>query len=291
MDPTGSLITIESAFSDDGVLTDYNIFSVISQHAESAAVLVLPAIQYYTGQLLDVAGITAFAHKHGLMVVWDLAHAVGNVPLSLHDWDVDAAVWCNYKYLNSGPGAIGGLFVHSRQTTGADAAENLLPGRLAGWWGNDKATRFEMATAPGFRPVAGAAGFQLSNPSVADITALCASLEVFREAGGMGPLRERSVRLTAYLAGLLAGVSERSGGKCRVITPAEPGSRGAQLSIRLASGLLGAVMEGLRERAIVVDERKPDVIRVAPAPLYNSFVDCATFAHAIEQVLAGTGSG
>jgi kynureninase len=320
------MVCIEApASSTDNVLSTEHILSVIARHAESTALLLLPGIQYYTGQLLDMPAVTAFAHRHGIFVIWDLAHAVGNVPLALHDWDVDAAAWCTYKYLNGGPGCIGGLFVHERvgggtvneqqdATTAAEtavataslssdpaeaeiitstrtadgfsssSASSGYPNRLAGWWGNSKATRFVMANE--FVPVAGAAGFQISNPSVADLTSVCASLEVFAEAGGVSPLREKSRRLTAYLEDLLLrGMSERATSLFRILTPSDPNARGAQLSLLLADGLLEPVMAELERRGVIVDERRPNVVRVAPAPLYNTFADCFDFVEAFDAAL------
>lgn len=283
------MITIKSPYSEDNVLTTYDIMSVISTHADTTALILLPGIQYYTGQLLDIPTITAYARKHGIFIIWDLAHAVGNVPLSLHDWDVDAAAWCTYKYLNGGPGCIGGMFVHSRNSVvekpGTDETpEEGYTNRLAGWWGNDKQTRFVMANK--FHPVAGAAGFQLSNPSVLDITSLCASLEVFQLAGGIAELRKKSLRLTAYLESLLNQMSEEDKKLFGIVTPSDPEQRGAQLSIKLSDGLLGTVMKELETRGVIVDERKPDIIRVAPAPLYNTFEDCVGFVRAFAAALS-----
>jgi kynureninase len=284
-----------SSFSSDNVISTYDIMSAISTHAETTAILLLPGVQYYTGQLLDIPTITAFAHRHDIFVIWDLAHAAGNVPLSLHAWDVDAAAWCTYKYLNGGPGCIGSLFVHERHSANGpvDGEVQGLPpflNRLAGWWGNDKKTRFAMETRPGFRPVAGAAGFQLSNPSILDITALTASLEVFGMVdGGMRNLREKSLRLTAFLQRLLATMPEQVKAKFRIITPTDPQERGAQLSIKLAEGILDQVMDELVQRGVIVDERKPDVIRVAPAPLYNTFLDCVKFVEAFAEALDVSG--
>ncbi|KAF7555324.1 hypothetical protein G7046_g6575 [Stylonectria norvegica] len=280
--PEDSMITITPPNGEDILTTDY-IHSIITQHASTTAVLLLPGIQYYSGQLLDIPTITAFARAHGIFVIWDLAHAAGNVPLALHDWDVDAAAWCTYKYLNGGPGCIGGLFVHERHSRVDDDGSGAYPNRLAGWWGNDKAVRFAMA--PGFRPVPGAAGFQLSNPSVLDITSLTASLEVFHLAGGMAPLRAKSLQLTAYLVAELARLPADTSEYWRIVTPQEPERRGAQVSIALAEGLLDGVMAGLEKRGVLVDERRPDVIRVAPAPLYNTFADCCGFVRAFEGAL------
>ena len=282
------MVLVESPISKDNVLSTYDIMSVISKHAADTAVVLLPGIQYYTGQLLDMPVITAFARKHDIVVIWDLAHAVGNVPLLLHDWDVDAAAWCSYKYLNGGPGCIGGMFVHERNGLVTKEITDEKPeegyrNRLAGWWGNDKRTRFRMATK--FHPVGGAAGFQLSNPSILDITSLSASLEVFQLAGGIQPLRAKSLKLTAFLETLLNEMSETDRALFRIITPSDPDQRGAQLSILLAEGLLETVMKELETRAVIVDERKPDVIRVAPAPLYNSFSDCVRFTEAFSAAL------
>ncbi|KAI5928810.1 kynureninase [Camillea tinctor] len=288
LSPETSMVTIESPFSEDPVISTYDIQSLISKHAADTALIILPGIQYYTGQLFDIPTITAFAHKHGIFIIWDLAHAAGNVSLSLHDWDVDAAAWCTYKYLNGGPGCIGGLFIHSRNSlvTTTIADENPERGygnRLSGWWGNDKGTRFAMQTK--FHPVKGAAGFQLSNPSILDITSLSASLEVFGLAGGMKALREKSKKLTAFLENCLAHMSEEARALVRTITPSDPEQRGAQLSLMLNDGLLSSTLKVLEERGIIVDERKPNVIRVAPAPLYNSFQDCLTFAEGLEAGL------
>ncbi|KAJ4260580.1 Kynureninase (L-kynurenine hydrolase) [Fusarium torreyae] len=278
--PEDSMITIEPPNNED-ILSNEYVESIIEQHASTTAVLLLPGIQYYSGQLLDIPYLTAFARKRGIFVIWDLAHAAGNVPLSLHDWNVDAAAWCTYKYLNGGPGCIGGLFVHERHTqVKEDGSHNL---RLAGWWGNDKKKRFAMR--PGFVPVPGAAGFQLSNPSVLDITSLCASLEIFQLAGGMAPLRARSTRLTAYLVSELQQLPEDMSSYWKIITPKEAEQRGAQVSLLLADGLLDEVMAGLETRSVLVDERRPNVIRVAPAPLYNTFVDCWEFVSALKGAL------
>lgn len=218
---------------------------------------------------------------------WDLAHAAGNVPLSLHAWDADFAVWCTYKYLNSGPGGIGALFVHERHAA--------LKTHYAGWWGHDPATRFQMPRA--FAQIPGAQGFQQSNPSVLAVAALLGSLELFQQAGGMGPLRARSERLTGLLAEGLARskyfVPPASAGSATassftVITPTDPSARGAQLSLLFlptGSGLMQRVDAGLKARGVIGDERRPDVIRLAPAPLYNDEGDVRRAVQALEQAL------
>lgn len=289
-----AMVLIEPPDAENPLLPTEHILSIIDEHADSAALLLLPGIQYYTGQLLDIPRITAHAKAKGLFVIWDLAHAAGNVPLHLQDWDVDAAAWCTYKYINAGPGCIAGLYVnpcHTRVTTSFDEAdsERGYTNRLAGWWGNDKATRFAMANK--YHPSVGASGFQISNPSIIDITALCASLEVYELAGGMAPLREKSRRLTAYLEGLLDNMPEEYRRHFSQITSRDPDQRGAQLSLRLQPGLLDAVMDHLLEGGVLVDERRPDVIRVAPAPLYNTFVDCYNFVEVFGQALAAAAGG
>jgi kynureninase len=277
LDPSTSMITISPPSQASALLTTEHIISVIDKNASETALLLLPGIQFYTGQLLDVPLITAHARSLGIFVLWDLAHAVGNVPLQLHDWNVDAAAWCSYKYINAGPGTIGGLFVHERH------AQGHLPQGLAGWWGSSKDSRFAMDN--NFVPIPGAKGFQLSNPSILDITALNASLEVFAMAGGMQPIREKSLKITAYLEKLLLRSRSFDRKLFDIITPVRPSERGAQLSLRLQDGLLDVVMTELEERGVVVDERKPDVVRVVPAPLYNSFEDCWAFVGAFEEAL------
>ncbi|KAI0389245.1 kynureninase 1 [Xylariaceae sp. FL0594] len=290
LDPETSMVTIESPFTDYPAMSTYDIQAMISKHSADTALILLPGIQYYTGQLLDIATITAYARKLGIFIIWDLAHAVGNVPLSLHDWDVDAAAWCTYKYLNGGPGCIGGAFVHSRNsavpaTAAAEdvSSSNTFP-QLMGWWGNDKKTRFQMRNDV-FEAARGAAAFQLSNPSVLDMTSLTASLEVFELAGGISAVRVKSKRLTAFLETCLAAMSEDAKKLFRCITPSDPEQRGAQLSLLLDDGLLIPTMAALEENAVILDERKPNVIRVAPAPLYNSFKDCVDFTEIFESAI------
>lgn len=281
------MVTIEPSSLENPTINTSHILSVIDEHASTTALLLLPGIQFYTGQLLDIATITAHAHSLGIFVIWDLAHAVGNVELKLHEWDCDAAVWCSYKYLNAGPGSIGGLFVHERNSqvdrerTEADNGSMGFKNRLSGWWGNDKESRFAMTNY--FTPIPGAAGFQLSNPSVFDITSLCASLEVFAMTD-MASLRLKSLKLTGHLEMLLRRL-KADNGNFTIITPEDPMQRGAQLSLKLKEGLLGTVLEELERNAVVVDERRPDVIRVAPAPLYNTFADVFDFVQIFGESL------
>ncbi|KAI7241948.1 Kynureninase [Hortaea werneckii] len=292
LDPEEAMILIEPKTKENPILdTDY-IKSIIDKHAENTALLLLPGIQFYTGQFFDMPTITSYAQSKGITVGWDLAHAVGNVPIQLHDWNVDFAVWCTYKYLNCGPGSIGGAFVHERngQVTAKSAGPHgesrfeYRP-RLSGWWGSSKASRFAMENE--FHPIPGAAGFQLSNPSVADTTAVRASMDVFKQTD-MSQLREKSLKLTKYLEDLLDSLAKEQetsvGGACfSIMTPRNPAERGAQLSVLLTPGILDAVMHHLEKAGIVVDERRPDVIRVAPAPLYNSFQDVFTFVQRFDE--------
>jgi kynureninase len=252
--------------------------------------VLLPGIQFYSGQFFDIELITRHCRALGITVGWDLAHAVGNVPLKLHDWNVDFAAWCNYKYMNGGPGVIGGAFVHERHgkvekapttttTDGAKDANGTTNGaltyrpRLSGWWGNDKSSRFRMDNT--FVPIPGASGYQLSNPSALDMTSVMASLDVFALTT-MDELRDRSIRMTGYLE---ARLLRYDGGEppYTIITPSNAAERGAQLSVLLKPGLLDSVLHHLEKEGVVVDERKPDVLRIAPAPLYNTFRDIHNF--------------
>ncbi|KAL9625754.1 MAG: hypothetical protein Q9160_000074 [Pyrenula sp. 1 TL-2023] len=290
-DPAEAMICIEPDAQSSQISTS-KILDTISQHASSTALVLLPGIQYYTGQYFDIPTITAHAHAHSLPIGWDCAHAAGNVDLQLHAWDVDFAAWCTYKYLNAGPGAIGAIFVNRRHglvdMDAASPADRFRP-RLSGWWGADKTTRFRMDN--NFHPRPGAAGYQVSNPSALDLTALIASLQVFSQTS-IADLRAKSLKLTAYLERLLLAPSPVSM-RYHIITPQDPAARGAQLSVKIDSDLLDPVMKYLEREGVVVDERKPDVIRVAPAPSYNTFVDCwdfvQVFRRAIQEGLSGRG--
>ncbi|KZF22741.1 kynureninase [Xylona heveae TC161] len=292
-----SMLLIEPDSAEHPTLSTEKILSIIDRHASTTALLLLPGIQYYTGQYFDIPLITAHAHSKGIMVGWDLAHAVGNVDVRLHDWNVDFAVWCNYKYMNSGPGAIAGMFVHEKH--GKVDMEQLQSGqggyrpRLTGWWGGDKSIRFKMANR--FVPIPGAAGFQVSNPSALDLTSVLASLEIFHKTT-MKDLRAKSIKLTGYLEYLLNQAcssllsenekdtsSIKSALPFSIITPTDPHFRGAQLSVRLSPDMLELVMVELEKHGVVVDERRPDVIRVAPTPLYNTFTDVWNFVHIFQD--------
>lgn len=267
LDPKEALLLARPREGEPTLRTD-DIVRLIEQNAETLAVVMIGAVNFFTGQFFDIPAITAAAQKHGITVGVDFAHAAGNVPLSLHDWNVDFAAWCSYKYLNAGPGAIAGAFVHERHAT-----NTKLP-RLAGWFGNDPNTRFRMQLEPEFVPVASADGWQISNPPIFSMAPLRASLAIFEEAGGMEPLREKSVKLTGYLQFLL----EQAGSdRFTVITPRETEARGCQLSI-LAHENPKELHKALEAAGVKADFREPNVIRAAPAPLYNTFHDVWQFA-------------
>jgi kynureninase len=273
-DPSTALIEIGPRAGEDVIRTE-DICALIEREGSRIATVLLGGVQYLTGQRFDMETITRCAHQHGCTVGFDLAHAIGNVPLRLHDWDVDFAVWCSYKYLNAGPGAIGGCFVHERHARAFD-----LP-RLAGWWGHDKRSRFQMPAK--FQPIPGAEGWQLSNPPILATAPLLASLPLF-EAAGLDRLREKSLKLTGYLEALLRA---RLAAALSIITPSDPEARGCQLSIRLhrPAAEARAAFDSLVSQGVFCDWREPDVIRVAPVPLYNSFMDVWRFVAALERAL------
>ncbi len=268
-DPATALIELEGD-PDTGLVGIEAIERALTEHGSRIALVMWPGVQYRTGEAFDLAAIAKLAHKHGCAVGFDLAHAAGNLSLALHDSGADFAVWCSYKYLNSGPGAVAGCFVHDRH------ARADVP-RFAGWWGHDQTTRFKMG--PEFVPTPGADGWQLSNPPILALAPLRASLDVFHRAG-IKNLRVKSVQLTTYLESLirthLAGILE-------TLTPAQSERRGCQLSLRVAGGRTRgrALFEHLVARGIIGDWREPDVIRVAPTPLYNRYIDAWKLVDAI----------
>lgn len=274
------LLAITPRAGETGWRTE-DIVSAIERAGESLALVMLPGVNYVTGQAFDIAAITDAAHRVGAIAGWDLAHAAGNVPLRLHDWEVDFAAWCSYKYLNAGPGAVAGAFVHRRWWTGDRAGTFAAMPRFEGWWGNHKDSRFRMA--PTFDPIRGAEAWSHSNPPIFSLVPLKASLRVF-DAVGIGDLRARSLRMTAYLGSLLERVLDERPGRFEVITPGRPEERGAQFSLRFASGAR-SVLAGLAARGVMCDFRDPDVIRAAPVPLYNTYEDCRGFAEALGEVL------
>ena len=276
-DPEDALIEL-SPREGESTLRTADIVEQIERDGDQITLVLLGGVNYYTGQAFDLKEVTAAGHRAGAVVGFDLAHAAGNVELELHDWDVDFAAWCSYKYLNAGPGGVAGAFVHERH------ARSLGLPRFAGWWGHEKSTRFLMG--PDFRPIAGAEGWQLSNPPIFQMAALRASLDIFSEAG-MPALRKKSVELTSYLEFLLDAIGDR---RISLITPRDPEERGCQLSIRVRNADR-SLFEAISLRGVVADWREPDVIRVAPVPLYNSFGDVHRFYSIMRDLLAGTGSG
>lgn len=273
-DPAASLVVVSPRPGEHLIRTE-DVEDRLDASGDSIALVLMSGVHFLTGQRFDLARIVSAAHRRGCRVGFDLAHAAGNVPLALHDWEVDFAVWCSYKYLNGGPGAIGGCFVHERH--GRD--ERLA--RLAGWWGNDPATRFRMHLESAFVPVPGAEGWQLSNPPILAMAPLRASFALFDEAG-IDRLRAKSVALTGFLERCLDAIP---GGRFEILTPRDPEARGCQLSLRIPSGGR-EVFRALEAEGIVGDFREPDVIRVAPVPLYNTFSEIPRFADALRRALA-----
>ena len=266
------LIEVEPRRAEQALRTE-DLVARIEALGPRLALVLLPGVQYLTGQALDLAAVVASARRSGAAVGLDLAHSIGNTLLELHDWGADFAVWCSYKYLNGGPGAIGGCFVHARHARRFD-----LP-RLAGWWGHDKQSRFLMG--PQFEPLAGAQGWQISNPPILSAAPLLASLDLFRRAG-MQSLRAKSVALTAFLQSSIDALLEA---RAEIITPPQPEARGCQLSIRLLTSPAQAkqCFARLTDAGVIGDWREPDIVRLAPAPLYNSFTDAWLAAEALAR--------
>jgi kynureninase len=295
-DPKDTLVVARARRGEDLIRTE-EIETLLGDQGKEIALVVMSGVHYLTGQVFDMERIAAAARRQGCAVGFDLAHAAGNVPLRLHDWQVDFAVWCSYKYLNGGPGAVGGCFVHEEH-----GRNQRLP-RLTGWWGNDPATRFQMRMEEEYVPRPGADGWQISNPPILAMAPLLASFAIFDQAG-IGPARDKSLRLTAYLRYLLERLP---GDRFEVITPAEAEARGCQVSIRARRGGGGGgsgrgggtgrrgggaldLVAALAAEGIVADFRDPDVIRAAPVPLYNTFLDVWRFARALDRA-AGAPAG
>lgn len=252
-----------------------DIIATLEKHKEEIALVLLGAVNYYSGQFFDIKSIAKACCDRKLTIGLDLAHAIGNVELKLHDWNVDFATWCSYKYLNSGPGGVSGVFVHNYH-----ARNTELP-RFAGWWGNDEKTRFKMEKH--FVPKAGAEGWQMSNAPIFNMAAHKASLEIF-EAAGIKNLRKKSVLLTGYLEYLLQPIVKDKNANITLITPSKAADRGCQLSLQTkANGK--KIFDKLTKAGVIADWREPDVIRVAPVPLYNSFEDVWHFAELLKQSL------
>ncbi|MDB2587585.1 kynureninase [Flavobacteriaceae bacterium] len=270
-DPEHSLLLWEPN-PETGLCEQSELEALLNQHKDSVALIMLGNSNYYSGQVYPIKEITQLGHSYGAKVGFNLAHGAGNIICDLHDNGVDFAVWCTYKYLNSGPGSLGGVFVHERHSESYD-----LP-RFTGWWGHNKETRFKMRD--GFDPIAGAEGWQLSNPPILSMAAIRASLDIFDRAG-IHKIREKSIQLTAYLAELLSTLNSD---KIRIMTPLEPEHRGAQLSLQLKDSDR-SLHDALTHLGVVSDWREPDVIRVAPAPLYNSYRDIYDFVQRLNQCL------
>lgn len=272
LDPADHLIEIAPR-AGEHLIHHEDIISAIEEHADEIALVIIGGVNYYSGQVFDMKAITVAGQKAGAKVGFDLAHGVGNIELHLHDWNVDFACWCTYKYLNSGPGSVSGIFVHEKH------ADSHLP-RFAGWWGHDKSSRFKME--PGFVPISGAEGWQMSNAPVFNMAIHRASLDLFK-AAGFDKLRSKSKQLTAYLAFIIEGISSQSDKvDFEIITPKEEKSRGCQLSI-LAHGQGKALFDHLMNEGVIVDWREPNVIRMAPVPLYNSFEDIYRFGEVLAK--------
>lgn len=262
--------------SDESIIRTEDILMRIDQHAETLALIMLPGVQYYTGQVFDMKAITEKAHKYDIMVGFDLAHAVGNIPLRLNEWGVDFAVWCSYKYLNSGPGSVAGCFVHERHH------EDVMRKRFAGWWGHDKNTRFQMQNT--FVPMASAEGWQLSNPPILSLAAIRASMDTFQQAGGITPLRDKSIKMVQYLRFLL---KQKLADKIHIITPEETSQHGCQMSLEINADSVHSkkVFKQLEQQGVVCDWREPNVVRLAPVPLYNTFQDIYSFVNILDDLL------
>lgn len=271
-DPDSSVLELTPR-SGEWCMRDEDIELLIDREGESIALILLGGVNYATGQAFDMGGISKAGHKKGCVVGFDLAHAAGNVPLHLHDWAPDFAAWCSYKYLNGGPGCVAGCFVHERHARSVD-----LP-RFAGWWGHNEATRFQ--TGLRFHPVAGAEGWQVSNPPILALAALRASMEIFGEAG-MDRLRRKSESLTGYMEFLLR---HHASPEFSIITPSDPRHRGSQLSLRIRRRGR-KLCEKLAAEGVIGDWREPDTFRVAPVPLYNSYRDVYVFVQCLAAALA-----
>ncbi|KAH7156084.1 pyridoxal phosphate-dependent transferase [Dactylonectria macrodidyma] len=288
LDPEKSMVKIQP--DADSLIPTEKILATIDEHAEETALILLPGIQYYTGQLFDIPRITAYAKQKGIVVGWDLAHAAGNVELKLHDWDVDFACWCTYKYINAGAGSIAGAFVHEKHGQvefDSETGKPVYRPRLMGWYGGDKSVRFNMDNK--FLPTKGAGGFQVSNPSAIDLASLSGALSVFNKTS-MHELRSKALVLTAYAELLLDQILADDSSNAetplfQILTPRDPAQRGTQLSVMLRDGLLEDVSAALEDNGVLCDKRKPGVIRVAPVPLYSRFEDVWKFMQVLRSAL------
>lgn len=274
LDPKEHLIEIEPD-PETELIDEANIYKAIEENANELALLMIGGVNYYTGQLFDIKGITAAVQAVGGVAGWDLAHGAGNVLLELHNWNVDFAAWCGYKYLNSGPGGVSGVFVHEKHHGQSD-----IP-RFEGWWGHDKETRFKMPDE--FIPMPTVEAWQLSNAPVLSMTPLLASLECFDKVG-MPALREKGDNLTAYLEYVIQEVAKMSDAGIKIITPSDKSKRGSQISMVIAKGGK-QVFDILTKEGVIADWREPDVIRMAPVPMYNSFMDIYHFGKILKEAV------
>lgn len=272
LDPNTDLIELEPG--TDGLIDDDTIAETIASHADELALVLWPGVQYATGQRFDMEKICRACRDHQVPVGLDLAHAIGNVPLQLHAWGADFAAWCSYKYLNAGPGAVAGIFVHDRHA-------GFNGPRLAGWWGHDESTRFLMG--PDFEPIRGAEGWQVSGAPVLNLAALAGALDVYREAG-IDSLQDSDIDLAARIADIVGALPGRP---LDIVTPLDKPRRGCQLSLRVRAGREHgrAAFDRLQAAGVVGDWREPDIIRVAPNPLYNSIEDVDRFGEILERSL------
>ncbi|SNS94688.1 Kynureninase [Ekhidna lutea] len=276
-DPDKNLIELEPTDGSD-YLSTAEITAKIEELSDELALVMFPGVQYYTGQLFDIDAITKAAHKVGAYAGFDLAHAAGNVPMQLHDTNVDFAVWCTYKYLNSGPGGVGGLFIHEKH------GQNIEMPRLSGWWGHDSESRFKMKNQ--INPIPTVDGWQLSNVNILSHASHLASLDIFDQAG-IENLRAKSIKLTDFMESVINS-SEVLTKNIKVLTPGSSNERGAQLSLYLINHGK-SVFEFLLDNGAILDWREPNVIRVAPVPLYNSFTDVVNFVSILEKAIINEG--
>ncbi|MEO7801383.1 MAG: kynureninase [Ginsengibacter sp.] len=273
-DPADAIIEVSPENGENAITTE-SILATIEKHKDELALVYFGGINYYNGQVFDMKAITAKAHKIGAFCGFDLAHAAGNVELHLHDWQVDFACWCTYKYLNSGPGSIGGVYINEQH------AANPETPRLAGWWGYEKDTRFKMEK--GFKPITSAEGFQLSNPSILDMAAHRAAIDLFDKAG-FPELVKKSKSLTGFAQFILDEINTTKNDVLEVLTPRAENERGCQLSILIKNNAKH-VFDHLKQQGVICDWREPGVIRIAPAPIYNSFMDVYQFGQILQPLL------
>lgn len=275
LDPAEHLIEVQPEANE--LIPDEKVIQTIKEHADEIALVMLGGVNYYTGQVFDMERITKVGHEAGALVGWDLAHGAGNVLLQLHDWGVDFAAWCGYKYLNSGPGGVSGVFVHEKHHGQAD-----IP-RFEGWWGHDKATRFAMPDE--FIPMNTVEAWQLSNAPVFAMTPLLASLELFKKAG-MENLRKKGLQLSAYMRFIIETIANDTAHPLRILTPMEDERRGCQVSM-VVPEIGKKVFDELTKEGVIADWREPDVIRLAPVPMYNNFEDIYQFGRLLSRIIKG----